>query len=299
MKKEKLRGIFRAGVCLAASLMAVMIGVYLLGAIIGRENIDSALNGHLIQKDPVKGAFFSCMISMTQNAAFIGTTIVLARLVWKKTCLDLGFTSLRKDWRELVTGIVLGSISITSVFLILLLTGSIKIIPFHGLQEKQVRILFLYFLSYIFVGFGEETFSRGGLMLALKETKSKLLVLGIPAIVFALLHISNNGVTMLAIGNLIIFALLAGYCFYKSCSIWLPIGFHIFWNFMQGSIYGLEVSGLDNSSLLEAKVVKKTVLTGGKFGPEGGVGATISLVLAFLYVIIHYRKKTEGEFFHE
>ncbi len=136
-------------------------------------------------------------------------------------------------------------------------------------------------------------------MLALKETKNKGMVIGLPAVIFAALHLSNNGVTLLAVVNLICCGLLVGYCFYQSGSIWLPIGLQIFWNFVQGNIYGFHVSGVNNNSLLQLKTIRENIVTGGEFGPEGGLGVTIALCLSFVYVIFRYRKSPKGQFLKE
>lgn len=136
-------------------------------------------------------------------------------------------------------------------------------------------------------------------MLALRETKSKVMILAIPAVVFGLMHLGNNGISVMAVINLILYGLLAGYCFYRSGNIWLPAGFHITWNFVQGNVYGFSVSGFRTSSFTKTVVVKETPFTGGAFGPEGGIGVTIALVIIFVGVYYYYRNRPASAFMEQ
>jgi hypothetical protein len=53
--------------------------------------------------------------------------------------------------------------------------------------------------------------------------------------------------------------------------LWLPIGIHIAWNFTQGGIFGVEVSGNTSEGLLQGKLSGPLWLSGGAFGAEGSV----------------------------
>ena len=61
---------------------------------------------------------------------------------------------------------------------------------------------------------------------------------------------------------------------------------HGVWNWLQGNVYGLEVSGNENGlTLFNFIETGPDWLTGGKFGPEGGLAATIILILASLIAL--------------
>lgn len=65
-------------------------------------------------------------------------------------------------------------------------------------------------------------------------------------------------------------------------SLWLPITYHFVWNFSQGVIFGLPVSGVRYGPLLT--VVDRSPaawLTGASFGPEGGLIGTVALLSSF------------------
>ena len=68
----------------------------------------------------------------------------------------------------------------------------------------------------------------------------------------------------------------------------MPIGLHAAWNFVQGTLLGFPVSGATDWSvgLVRQAEVGNDLLTGGAFGPEGGlVGITFRLVVIGLVVL--------------
>ena len=55
--------------------------------------------------------------------------------------------------------------------------------------------------------------------------------------------------------------------------LWLCIGIHIAWNFTEGGIFSVAVSGGNAQGLLQAKLTGADWLTGGAFGAEGSIVA--------------------------
>jgi hypothetical protein len=63
-------------------------------------------------------------------------------------------------------------------------------------------------------------------------------------------------------------------------SLWLPIAYHFMWNYAQGPLLGLPVSGMTFHALAEASPAGPPLWTGGAFGAEGGLVATVVLVVS-------------------
>jgi len=72
--------------------------------------------------------------------------------------------------------------------------------------------------------------------------------------------------------------------FLKSNNLWLPIGYHITWNYFQGNVFGFQVSGLSTESLYKLNTPVNNIITGGKFGPEGGLIVTFIILIGFIYI---------------
>jgi hypothetical protein len=67
--------------------------------------------------------------------------------------------------------------------------------------------------------------------------------------------------------------------------LWLPIGMHLAWNFVQGFVLGLPVSGVRAPvSILRGEATGSKLLTGGEYGPEAGLLATGIIIVATGYL---------------
>jgi membrane protease YdiL (CAAX protease family) len=86
--------------------------------------------------------------------------------------------------------------------------------------------------------------------------------------------------------------LLLTVAYMYSRNLWFPIAIHFAWNFVQGNIFGANVSGGGTSqSLLSAKIEGAKWFTGGEFGPEGSIQATIFCLIATIILLILCHKK--------
>ncbi len=111
------------------------------------------------------------------------------------------------------------------------------------------------------------------------------------AALFGWVHIRNPGASPItAFGNAL-GGLMYGIAFFAGRNIWLPLGMHFSWNYVQGPILGFGVSGTHHSALIyQQSVVGFDPLMGGAFGPEGGlIGmafrfVVIALVLGYVYL---------------
>ena len=103
-----------------------------------------------------------------------------------------------------------------------------------------------------------------------------VVALAVSSILFGLLHALNPNLTVLGFLNLVLAGVALGVGYWATGSLWLPIAYHLSWNFVQGSLLGLPVSGVRYGGLLAvADWGKAPRLTGGAFGPEGRLLATV------------------------
>src|SRR3990172_9165834 len=82
-----------------------------------------------------------------------------------------------------------------------------------------------------------------------------------------------------------------------SDSLWLPTAFHFVWNYLLGPVVGLPVSGLTEFSAgAVAQVSGPPLWTGGAFGPEGGLAATLAMIVVCLVLqVFHHTRRARGE----
>lgn len=178
-------------------------------------------------------------------------------------------------------GLVFGAASISSVYFVLLLSGHIEVIE---VSFKNSNDLLVGLILFLVVGFSEEVLFRGYIMHVIDIFKKPWVTVFFSSVLFSLAHIGNPNLTSLGLINIGFVGILFAQMFIKTKSLWMAIGYHITWNYFQGNILGLPVSGLDTSSIISSQVVKHDILSGGAFGPEGGLIVTFIIGLGFLFL---------------
>lgn len=206
------------------------------------------------------------------------------RLVERRPIRSMGFPK-GLAVKEFAKGLLVGGLMITSVLLIFLLLGVAK---FDRLQWNLPFLIswLLVLIGYIIQVTTEEVYMRGWLLPIISNKTNIWIALLISSAMFSYYHLDNNGASVLSTIHLVIFGLFAALYAMKRGNLWGVSGFHFAWNFMMGNVYGFHVSGFDSeSSLLYFKTTNQTWLTGGEFGPEGGIPGLIVFLLALIWVI--------------
>lgn len=126
----------------------------------------------------------------------------------------------------------------------------------------------------------EEVLFRGVPLVLLAAVMGRGTAVLLVAVVFGLAHLLNPHVTGLGVANVALAGILLGTVFYGPGGMWAAFGAHLGWNSTL-AVLGAAVSGLPfDVPSLEYEAGGPEWLTGGPFGPEGGVLATLALGLA-------------------
>lgn len=133
------------------------------------------------------------------------------------------------------------------------------------------------------------TLMLGG-MLAL--TRRPWLAVGLSSLLFGLMHMTGEGASALSVLGNTLDGVLYGAPLIITGRIWMPIGLHAAWNWAQGPVFGFPVSGVgEYSDLLVHQVsVGDHLLTGGAYGPEGGVVALAIRLVAIVTMVLIARR---------
>lgn len=270
----------------------------LIGVIIGMILLIKGKSDYLINFNIESTAEYELIFQIStsiSNILFIISCIIIWKLFEKKKINKMGITSIKNGYKELCVGLILGAITMSIVAIIIIAIGNVKLI--NPISKPQISISLLYgLIGFIFVGFGEEILSRGYIMSVLKQTRNKWLILIGPALIFAALHLGNDGIDVLSFVNLFLVGVLFAYMFMKSKNIWMPIGYHITWNYFQGYIWGFGVSGISVNGLYKVENITNNIINGGAFGPEGGIIVTIVICLTFGFVYCFYKEEKIDDF---
>ncbi|MBX3729485.1 MAG: CPBP family intramembrane metalloprotease [Candidatus Sumerlaeia bacterium] len=129
----------------------------------------------------------------------------------------------------------------------------------------------------------EEILFRGIGQRILEDGIGTAPALVVTAAAFGLIHIMNPNSSPRAAASIAGTAgLLIGLAYVVTRQLWVPIGLHWAWNFFQGSVFGIPISGMEVPSLAAARVRGPEAWTGGAFGPEAGLLAAVVFVPAIL-----------------
>lgn len=132
----------------------------------------------------------------------------------------------------------------------------------------------------------------------LKRHGSPLLAILANSVLFALLHIFNSGVTVLAIVDIFVTGIMFSMFVYYFDSIWLAFGVHTMWNFTQNIIFGLPNSGqMVPYSIFKLDAATDSLVYNVGFGVEGTIFAigiqVIACILMFLWARKHPKEPTD------
>jgi len=157
-------------------------------------------------------------------------------------------------------------------------------------------------LGFIIQGSTEEIVTRGWLMSVIASRHGLAWGLGLSSILFGLLHAANISPSpelLTGVLNVVLFGVLIGLYAAREGSLWGACGWHAAWNWLLGLGFGLEVSGqvIETTPLVVDLATRSETpwwITGGAFGPEGGVVTTAFLLVGSAVLLWRGRTKDHG-----
>ncbi|MCA1590082.1 MAG: CPBP family intramembrane metalloprotease [Acidobacteria bacterium] len=252
----------------------------------------------LLASSVIATLLYASGIGITRGPAYFAISslisLVLALLIgWlcAKHLERLPFSSLgalpKKTWfRNFVFGIAIAAFSLALAVLLAAVFGDLRFrfnneASGQDLTETLIFSLLVFavaaaFEEALFRGYILQTFSRAGLA---------WFAILVTALFFATVHLANPGAGRISSLNTALAGIWFGIAYLKTRDLWLPFGAHLSWNWVQGSILGIEVSGLTDiapAPLMQEIDGGPYWLTGGEYGIEGGLACTAALIATCL-----------------
>lgn len=204
-----------------------------------------------------------------------------------------------KNWfKDLSLGLILGALTLAFAVLIAVIFGGLS---FQLNQTNgQAAILLTLGISLIVFSAGaafEEILFRGYIFQTLARARLAWLAVALTSLFFALAHLTNSDSGYISTINTALAGIWFGVAYLKTRTLWFVFGLHLMWNWFQGAIFGIEVSGiksLTTAPLLQEIDAGPIWLTGENYGVEGGIVCTIALVFSILLIwFLPFLKPTE------
>jgi membrane protease YdiL (CAAX protease family) len=225
-------------------------------------------------------------LGMATAAALLAGWIVLARLD-RRSPAALGFALSRDVPREIGLGLAVGGALILIASVLLFATGTARFAPDAGSAAGLVGMLAWSFLFFALAAANEEILFRGYPFQLLVRLLGRWPATLVMSAVFSAAHAWNPHVDALAFLNIFLAGVLLALAYLRTRSLWFTTAVHAGWNWTMASLIGFPVSGLTSIDTPLYDVVEQGSewWTGGGFGPEAGLAATLALLVGIAWMI--------------
>jgi len=247
--------------------------------------------------------WFGTALKLVELALVLVLTALWGRFLDRRRFVEYGFRR-TPGWRgDLLVGLALGGAQMALILAVEWAAGWLSVglldadAMIAGLGEAALRLVL-----FVPVALGEELMFRGYVQTNLQDrgyvqtnlqegirpgvarpgVAGTVVALLISSVLFGAFHALNPNLTWVALLNLFLAGMALGYGYLVTGNLWLPIAYHLAWNYVQGPILGLAVSGVRYGGLLAlGDRGPAWWVTGAVFGPEGGIVGTLVLLTAF------------------
>ncbi len=228
----------------------------------------------------------SIVFLVTGMLGAFGIIAIYRKYIDKDSFFNMGF-SIKNRGFDLLLGLGMGTFLISFGFLILIAFGNLEVTNIHFDFISFIGSLILL----IFVSLHEEVIVRGYLLNSLMGVSNKYVALLLSSILFGAMHLFNPNISFISFVNIVLAGFLLGISYIHTKNLWFPIGLHFTWNFFQGPVLGFEVSGQKIDSIVSQSISGNELITGGEFGFEGSIIATVLMVISIFALNWFFEKK--------
>lgn len=279
--------------------LVVQIGVniaLLIGIVVFLLATGKSLNSLDISPQSVEAYAVTLQIIATlpMTLSALGLVWLCRRFLDRRSFGSLGLVwPGRAPFESVAGGLALGTLPIFFAIVILLISGGLA---WDGVSASYQTALLVP--TFIVMAFFEEIVCRGYLLQNLIDIGRPRFGIWFSSTIFWLLHTFNPDAWSSPIVSINLFGagVTLALAYRASGNIWFPTAVHFGWNFAQGVLFQVAVSGLKTDGLFDIHVVDSAPawLTGGRFGIEGSILATLAeLCMSLLLIRVLLRRRPE------
>jgi uncharacterized protein len=202
------------------------------------------------------------------------------RLIEQRKVSELGTAGALREW---AAGLGIGTLMFCATIGLIAALGGYSVLGHNG-PEKLIPFIGMALMS----GVVEEILLRGLFFRIMEEWLGSLVALALSAALFGALHLANPNASFAAAVAIALEAgIMLGAAYMVTRRLWLPIGLHMAWNFVQGGVFGVAVSGNKSEGFLIGKLSGPEWISGGAFGAEASMLAVlVGLVSSLIFLRI-------------
>jgi uncharacterized protein len=226
--------------------------------------------------DPLLGV----AIAVVMAVVAMGVYVAWGRFIERREVTELSLPGAGREW---AIGALIGAGLYTGCVLLLMALGMYRI---EGLNPVSYMIpaAAMAVKSSVF----EELAFRGVLFRSVEEMAGSWIAIIVSSLVFGLLHLLNPGATIAGAVYICIEAgLLLAAAYLVTRRLWIAIGFHMAWNYVQSAVFsGVVSGGVTLPGLFKQRIEGPSFITGGTFGMEQSVFALVLCTAAGVVMLV-------------
>ena len=211
----------------------------------------------------------------------------------KRKIADYGLPVRKAFGKEFWQGAVIGFVAMSALLVALRALGvfSFGSMALHGVAIAKYAALWA--VAFLCVGFFEEYSLRGYPLFTLTTGMGFWPAAILTSLAFGSLHLANGGEDWLGALSAGSFGFLFCLVLRRTGSLWMPIGFHMAWDWAETFFYGVPDSGqVAQGHMLNPTFHGAKLLTGGSVGPEGSILCFVVLVICWVFFLF-WRPETK------
>jgi uncharacterized protein len=218
-------------------------------------------------------------------------TAIAARLE-RRSILSYGLPAREAFRGKFWEGIAIGVVSAGLVAIAMYAMGGFVIAKFALRGQEWITLPLLWAAGMVLVGLAEESWFRGYPLQALARGTGFWRAAIISSLVFGALHVTKPDENFIDIFNIIALGMIMCFALQRTGSLWLPVGFHAAFDFMQFFVIGTRNGGARPvGTLLQASFPGPAWINGGPLGTEASYFMLPVMVMAFAYIYYRYPAK--------
>jgi len=223
------------------------------------------------------------IISVLCSYIFSAVILLLFVKYFEKTTFEyFGFS--KENYLEAIkVGTGLAIFSIVGIVAILLMSDNLSL---SLSKDLKIGIIIILIILVLIQGFLEEVVFRGYLMTRLAAKKGKWIAIILSSIFYLVFRMSNPSTSKLDLINIFLISIVMSLLYWYYDNILVIAIFHAFWNCISGVVFGFNISGIKVSDTIFTvdAISDKQILTGGSYGIEGSIIATVFFAILGLLV---------------
>ena len=185
---------------------------------------------------------------------------------------------------KLGIGLALGALALAAPAALLLASGQLAVAA--AADGSWVGAALLSAVVLLPSAFAEELFARGYILALLREAAGWKVALAVTSIGFGLVHVLNPGANWQSLSVVVLAGFFLGAIVLVTGSLFAATLAHFAWNWLIAAVLHMPVSGIPVVGTPDYRVVETGPdwLTGGSWGPEGGIAAGLGLGMGLIYL---------------